>query len=75
MALRRSRKYWALAAVLTAGTAFQYLPTGCANYYTALTVSAFDFCAVFNCEGGTFFNFCEPNAFFWDCPNIGQATQ
>jgi hypothetical protein len=31
-------------------------------------VVAFDFCAVFNCQGGGFFNFCSPIVFFIDCP-------
>lgn len=66
----RNRKLWAALLVCAAGTVFQALPAGCAQYHTASLLSAFDFCSVFNCEGGTFFNFCEPFALFMDCPNL-----
>jgi hypothetical protein len=55
--------------------AFQMLPTGCAEYYTQSVLASFNFCSVFNCEGGTFFNFCEPVALFVDCPGAPTTTQ
>jgi hypothetical protein len=66
------RKLFAIAVVLATATALQVSPGGCARYgaYTALT--AIDFCAIFNCEGGTFFNLCEPFPLFWDCPQLAD---
>ncbi len=72
---QRRRRFWTAAAVLCAGTAFQYLPTGCANYWTSLSLSSLDFCSVFNCEGGTFFDLCEPVAVFVDCPSFATTTE
>lgn len=66
----RNRKLWAALLVCGAGTVFQGLPTGCAQYYTESILTGFDFCSVFNCEGGTFFNFCEPFALLMDCPGL-----
>ncbi len=62
------RRLWAAALVCSAGLLFQALPGGCAQYYGQLVLNSFDFCSVFNCTGGTFFNFCQPNSIFLDCP-------
>ncbi len=69
MSIVRKKKFWAAIGVLGAGMVFQVLPQGCAQYYTQLSLTAFNFCAVFNCTGGTFFNLCQPRAILADCPN------
>ncbi len=74
MAIRHRRKLLAIAVALGAGTLFQALPHGCAQYYTAAALSAFNVCAVFNCTGGTYFNLCSPYALFLDCPNAVPVT-
>ncbi len=71
----RNRKLWAALLVCGAGTVFQSLPGGCSQYYTQSLLSSFDFCSVFNCEGGSFFNMCEPVALFVDCPTTPATTQ
>lgn len=73
MASRSQRKMWAALIVCGAGVLFQALPSGCAEYYSAAALGALDFCAIFNCSGGTFFDLCEPTPLFWDCPNIEAA--
>jgi hypothetical protein len=75
MSIVRNKKLWAAIAVLGAGTAFQVLPQGCAQYYTQLTLTSIDFCSIFNCQGGTFFNLCEPRPILADCPNVTATTQ
>jgi hypothetical protein len=70
MSIMQNKKLWAAIVACSVGTVFQGIPQGCTQYYTALTLSSFDFCSVFNCEGGTFFNFCQPFAVFMDCPNL-----
>lgn len=64
----RKNRLWAAIVACGVGTVFQVLPGGCAEYYTNLAVTSFNFCSVFNCEGGTFFNLCEPNRVLLDCP-------
>ena len=44
--------------------------TNCGQYAGQIAATSFDFCAVFNCTSGTFFNLCEPVPLFWDCPNL-----
>jgi hypothetical protein len=75
MSIARNKKLWAAIAVLGMGILLQVLPSGCAQYYTQLTLTSFDFCSVFNCQGGTFFNLCQPQAILADCPNVTQTTQ
>jgi hypothetical protein len=75
MSIMRKKKLWAALAICAAGMVFQYLPTGCTNYIAAGALSAFDFCAVLNCTGGTFFNFCSPTVLFTDCPPTTTTTQ
>ncbi len=70
MSIVRNKRLWAAIAVLGAGTVFQVLPRGCAQYYTQLSLTSFNFCSVFNCQGGTFFNLCEPRPVLADCPNV-----
>jgi hypothetical protein len=74
MSLARNKKLWAAIAILGTGTVLQVLPRGCAQYYTQLTLTSFDFCSVFNCQGGTFFNLCEPRPILADCPNVTTTT-
>jgi len=64
----------ALLAALSAGTVLQVGTNGCAEYYVTAALSSFDFCSVFNCTGGSFFNFCDPVPLLADCPNVGQET-
>ncbi len=67
------RRVWAMFAALTVGTTFQVgLGTGCANYAAYQALGALDFCSLLNCEGSSFFNFCEPIAYLVDCPNQPQ---
>jgi hypothetical protein len=76
MSIVRRKRFWVAAAILGAGTVFQALPArGCAQYYTQLTLTSFNFCSVFNCQGGTFFNLCEPRPILADCPNVTTTTQ
>jgi hypothetical protein len=73
MSMVRNHKLWAVIAICLAGTVFQVLPSGCANYLTEQAMAGFNFCSVFNCTGGTFFNFCEPVRLFTDCPQPAQT--
>jgi len=68
MSISRKRKLLAAILICGTGVAFQALPTGCADYMSAQVLSGFNFCSVFNCTGGTFFNFCEPVRLLVDCP-------
>ena len=68
MSMSKKARRWALLAAMTAGTTFQVGTNGCADYYAIEAFSAFDFCSVFNCTGGTFFDFCNPVPLFADCP-------
>jgi hypothetical protein len=58
-----------LLAIATCGTTFQLAtePSGCGLYGLYTGLAALDFCQVFNCTGGSFFNFCDPVAIFVDC--------
>lgn len=62
-------KYWVRLAALTTATVFQAvgLPTSCVEFTTLLGTQALNVCGVFNCEGGQFFDFCEPTVIFYDC--------
>lgn len=63
-----ARKFLVLAAILASGTVFQLFPSGCVGLGLTQAAAAFDFCFVFNCTGGSFFNLCEPVRLFVDCP-------
>lgn len=67
---RIRRKLMILTVALGAGTLFQvYTPGGgCLQYGAQIGLTSFDFCAVLNCEPGSFFNFCSPVQLFVDCP-------
>jgi hypothetical protein len=67
------RKLLAAVAVLGTATLFQVTPGGCLRYGTDLGLNSIDFCSIVNCQGGTFFNFCEPVPLLVDCPNLGAA--
>ena len=75
MSIMRKRRLWVAVAVCAVGMVFQYIPTGCTNYLTAQVLTAFDFCAVLNCTGETFFNFCSPTVLFTDCPTTTTTTE
>jgi len=63
------RRLLALLTAASLGTVFQvFLPGGCADYALATGLSAVDFCSVFNCTQGSFFNFCAPVRLLVDCP-------
>jgi hypothetical protein len=68
---RKKKKFLAILAVCSAGTLLQtgFVPSGCAQWYLTTTLSAFDFCSVFNCSSGTYFDLCDP-AIFMDCPVV-----
>lgn len=64
------RKLLATAALLGAATVFQATPGGCARFAVVSGLTAIDFCSILNCQGGTFFDFCEPVPLLIDCPNL-----
>ena len=64
---KTSGKWWGLAAIGALGTLLQFPTGGCANLGADFLLSSFDLCAVLNCQGGTFFNFCDPIVLFVDC--------
>ncbi len=73
--LRSKRvRVFVVLTMLSAGTLFQAGATGCAQMYFTEALSAFDFCTVFNCESGSYFNLCEPFPLLMDCPSIRGAT-
>ena len=61
------RKMFALCSLFGGATVFQVLPGTCAESILYQGLSALDFCAVLNCTGGSFFNFCNPIVLFIDC--------
>ncbi len=67
------RKLLATVAVLGTATLFQLTPGGCGRYGAVMGLNAIDFCSIVNCQGGTFFNFCEPIPLLIDCPNLAPA--
>jgi hypothetical protein len=73
MAISRRAKLYMLLAALSVGTALQVGTNGCAEYYVAGALGAVDLCKVFNCEGGTFFNFCTPVKLLVDCPTVATG--
>ena len=66
------KKLFAILAVCGAGTLFQVglVPGSCAQFYGQAMLTSLDFCSVFNCTSGTYFNLCEPFALLQDCPNL-----
>ena len=74
MSISKRARWMALLATLSAGTLLQVGTNGCAEFYGTMALGSFDFCSVFNCEGGTFFNFCEPFPLLVDCPNLQAGT-
>ena len=68
--LRTRKRFLALMLVCTAGVLLQtgLMPTSCAQYLGQAALTSFDFCSVFNCTSGTYFNLCEPIALLADCP-------
>jgi hypothetical protein len=75
MSIKRNKKLLAAILVCGAGTVFQALPNGCVNYLTQQVLAGFNTCAVLNCAGGTFFNFCTPVRLLVDCPTTTTTTQ
>ncbi len=73
MSVSRRVKFWALLGALSIGTLSQVGTNGCYQYYAASALDALNFCAVFNCTGGTFFNFCSPVRLLADCPSTGTT--
>lgn len=64
------RKLTIALALCACATLFQtsYLPRGCVDYTLQTGFAVFDTCAVLNCTGGSYFNFCEPIVWLIDCP-------
>ena len=73
---RTTKKLIVIFALCSAGTLFQVglVSSGCAQFYGQALLSSFDFCAVFNCTSGSYFNLCEPVPLFADCPNTTDAA-
>ncbi len=71
----RKRKWLAIMAVCAAGALFQVglAPTGCAQFYGQWMATSLDFCSIFNCTSGSYFNLCEPVPMLLDCPNLGAT--
>jgi hypothetical protein len=74
MTASRRVRLWALLGALSIGTLFQVGVNGCYEYYAVDALTSLDFCAVLNCSGGSFFNFCSPVPLLMDCPNLAQQT-
>lgn len=70
------KKFVAALAVCSAATVFQtgLAPAGCAQFALTYATAAFDACAVLNCSGSSFFDFCDPVVTFIDCPNVGGGN-
>ena len=62
-----NKKLWLLLAACGAGTLFQVTPGSCSDYFLVHGLTALDFCAIFNCTGGAFFDLCNPIPLFVDC--------
>ena len=69
MSKSKRARMMALLVALSVGTACQVGTNGCVEYWAVEALSAFDFCSVFNCTGGGYFDFCNPVPLFADCPN------
>jgi len=67
------KKFLVALAVCGAATLFQ-TGSGCAQYYLNMGLTSFDFCSVFNCTSGSYFNLCEPVPLLIDCPNVDTTT-
>lgn len=65
--MRLRSRLLSLAALSSAGVLFQLIPGGCARFGVEAFLTGVDFCAVFNCSEGTFFNFCDPVLLLVDC--------
>lgn len=65
--LKTRRKMLALLGLCSVATVFQALPGSCADGLIYEGLAALDFCAILNCTGGSFFNFCNPVVLFIDC--------
>lgn len=69
--MSKRTKWWA-AALISGGVMLQV--GGCVNYFTEAALTSFNFCNVFNCEGGTYFDLCGTYPLFSDCPNATTTT-
>ncbi|HMQ15804.1 MAG TPA: hypothetical protein PKC49_07500 [Phycisphaerae bacterium] len=67
--MRVFRNVWIKVAVLASATVLQAagLPTSCVDFGANFATASLNVCGVFNCEGGAFFDFCEPIVIFYDC--------
>jgi hypothetical protein len=64
-----SKTRWlAISALLAGGYVFQILPSGCAQFSFQAFLTGVNFCGIFNCGQGAFFNFCDPTLLLVDCP-------
>jgi hypothetical protein len=73
MSKSHRKKLLAATLILASGTVLQLAPQGCGNYLLGWGLTSLDFCSILNCEGGTFFDFCNPVPILADCPD--QVTQ
>ena len=64
-------KFWTTAAICCLGTVFQVgLPTSCVQFGLQTFTAAFDSCSILNCDGGVFFDLCDPIVVLVDCPDL-----
>ena len=69
-----SKRRAAVIAGLALGTALQVSSqASCGQFAANLALQPIDFCAIINCTGGGFFNFCEPFALLVDCPGVAAG--
>lgn len=70
---KTKRKFLAIAAICGAGTVFQIglVPGSCQQFYLEAAVTAFDWCSVFNCTDGTYFDL---GSLFLDSPQAAAAA-
>ncbi len=71
MSIVRKRRFW--ATFICGAALFQAGGNGCSDFYARAAIAGFDFCSVFNCSGGSFFDLCNPVALFADCPETTGA--
>jgi len=66
------KKLLAMVAICSAGAVFQIgiVPSSCQQFYLQYAVTAFDWCSVFNCTDGTYFDL---GSLFLDSPEAATV--
>ncbi len=74
----RSRRWKSILALCAGATLLQVglFPSGCAGFVSNGLITAFNFCGVLNCSGGSYFNLCDPSQtiILIDCPAAVQEN-